>query len=205
MITFWHEWMLCSLVSGRAAHRVAVFVLRQPRNERSVKLVESLGFSVILGDRDNAYGVRQIRRFLEQDKAVVAVTLDGPSGPRRVAKRGVVRLARLARAPLHPVDFSARALFRLSGWNSCVMPDAKNQFRLRILPAVPAAAPVADATRALQDALSSSSCLPASPGVSDWPARAWALASTMPLQFGATTLWPERRSRAAQDGLELRG
>jgi len=203
MITFWHECLLCSLVSRPGTHKVAVFVLRRPRMQRSIRLVERLGCSVILGDRNNAYGIREIRSFLRQGNATVAIALDGPSGPRRIAKPAVVRLARLARAPLHPVTFSARALFESDGWNRCLMPDVENHITVRILPAVPRTASVPDATQGLQDALSAARDLPPRRGLRDWPARAWARAATMPLQFGTATLWHKAPSLGAEGGFEL--
>lgn len=52
----------------------------------------------------------------------VAVLVDGPRGPARVAKTGIVSLARLSNAAIQPVAFSARPAFRLGSWDQSLLP-----------------------------------------------------------------------------------
>jgi len=52
----------------------------------------------------------------------VAVLVDGPRGPARVAKPGIVSLARLAQSPIQPVAFSARPAVRLGSWDQSLLP-----------------------------------------------------------------------------------
>ena len=52
----------------------------------------------------------------------VAVLVDGPRGPARVAKTGIVSLARLASTPIQPVAFSARPAIRLGSWDQSLIP-----------------------------------------------------------------------------------
>jgi lysophospholipid acyltransferase (LPLAT)-like uncharacterized protein len=52
----------------------------------------------------------------------VAVLVDGPRGPARVAKTGVIHLARLSGRPIQPVAFSARPALRLSSWDQSLLP-----------------------------------------------------------------------------------
>jgi lysophospholipid acyltransferase (LPLAT)-like uncharacterized protein len=51
-----------------------------------------------------------------------AVLVDGPRGPARVAKTGVIHLARLSGRPVQPVAFSARPAMRLSSWDQSLLP-----------------------------------------------------------------------------------
>ena len=48
--------------------------------------------------------------------------VDGPRGPARVAKVGIVSLARAAERPIQPVAFSARPAIRLSSWDQSLIP-----------------------------------------------------------------------------------
>jgi len=52
----------------------------------------------------------------------VAVLVDGPRGPARVAKTGIVSLARMAESPIQPVAFSARPAIRLGSWDQSLVP-----------------------------------------------------------------------------------
>jgi lysophospholipid acyltransferase (LPLAT)-like uncharacterized protein len=54
--------------------------------------------------------------------ATVAVLVDGPRGPARVAKTGIVSLARLGNSPIQPVAFSARPALRLASWDQSLLP-----------------------------------------------------------------------------------
>jgi hypothetical protein len=56
------------------------------------------------------------------DGTTVAVLVDGPRGPARVAKTGIVSLARLADVPIQPVAFSARPAVRLGSWDRSLFP-----------------------------------------------------------------------------------
>ena len=58
---------------------------------------------------------------LEQG-AVVAITPDGPRGPRQRAQDGVVTLARMSGAPIVPVTGAVRRGIRFGSWDRFVMP-----------------------------------------------------------------------------------
>jgi len=192
IVTFWHEWMLCVLAGAIGLPRIAVCVWHQPGLERTVSLINRLGVHVIAARQDNAYGVRELREWLAREKSIVAITLDGPNGPRRVAKSGVVRLARLAKVPLHPLDVTASPVFELNGWDHCVMPATQNHIALRVLPAMPATGSPAEGAQLLESALSRTVPTPdLRRGWARYLSWSWARACTMPLQFGTATLWPD--------------
>jgi len=52
----------------------------------------------------------------------VSVLVDGPRGPARAAKVGVVALARLTQTPIQPVAFSAHPAIRLKSWDRSLIP-----------------------------------------------------------------------------------
>jgi lysophospholipid acyltransferase (LPLAT)-like uncharacterized protein len=51
-----------------------------------------------------------------------AVLVDGPRGPARVAKTGIISLARISDTPIQPVAFSARPAIRLASWDGSLIP-----------------------------------------------------------------------------------
>jgi lysophospholipid acyltransferase (LPLAT)-like uncharacterized protein len=52
----------------------------------------------------------------------VAVLVDGPRGPARIAKPGIAALARLTATPVQPVAFAARPALRLRSWDRSLVP-----------------------------------------------------------------------------------
>jgi lysophospholipid acyltransferase (LPLAT)-like uncharacterized protein len=68
-----------------------------------------------------AQGLRQVLRFVRNGHDV-GFTPDGPRGPRRRVKPGVVATARLTGLPIVPVSFSARPAWRLRSWDGTLLP-----------------------------------------------------------------------------------
>jgi hypothetical protein len=52
----------------------------------------------------------------------VALLVDGPRGPVRRAKNGIVSIARLSDTPIQPVAFAARPALRLGSWDRSLIP-----------------------------------------------------------------------------------
>jgi lysophospholipid acyltransferase (LPLAT)-like uncharacterized protein len=71
--------------------------------------------------RGGPAALRQLVRMLAEG-TTAAVLVDGPRGPARVAKTGVIHLARLSGRPIQPVAFSARPALRLSSWDQSLVP-----------------------------------------------------------------------------------
>ncbi|MEM9177323.1 MAG: DUF374 domain-containing protein, partial [Myxococcota bacterium] len=71
--------------------------------------------------RGGSTALRQMVRLLGEG-TTAAVLVDGPRGPARVAKTGIVAIARHAGVPIQPVAFSARPAHRLSSWDRSLLP-----------------------------------------------------------------------------------
>ena len=86
-------------------------------------ILRKLGLEVAEGSSSagGAQGIRQILRRVSQG-FTVAITPDGPRGPRRRAKGGAVTTARIGGLPLIPVAFSARPARRLASWDRTLLP-----------------------------------------------------------------------------------
>jgi len=63
------------------------------------------------------------RYLIEKKKGVAATVLDGPQGPRFVAKTGMVALAKISRTPLLPIMMSAwPAITFKNAWDRTLVP-----------------------------------------------------------------------------------
>ncbi len=71
--------------------------------------------------RGGAAGLRKLLRRV-RDGYDVGITPDGPRGPRRVVKAGVVATARFTGLPVIPVTFSAFPARRLRSWDRTLVP-----------------------------------------------------------------------------------
>jgi lysophospholipid acyltransferase (LPLAT)-like uncharacterized protein len=71
--------------------------------------------------RGGSAALRGLVRHLK-DGVTIAVLVDGPRGPARVAKSGIVTLSRITGQPIQPVAFSARPAIRLKSWDRSLIP-----------------------------------------------------------------------------------
>ena len=124
IVTFWHGQLL--MMPFACPGREWTILISQLRDgEYIARMAALLGFRVVRGSatRGGARAFRELIAGLRADRNVV-ITPDGPKGPRRQAKSGVVELARLSRMPIVPLAFAAaRARVLRRSWDQFVIPS----------------------------------------------------------------------------------
>lgn len=65
--------------------------------------------------------VKAMVRLLRAN-AVMAVLTDGPRGPARASKTGVMQVARMTGVPVTPIAFSASPCLRFGSWDRMILP-----------------------------------------------------------------------------------
>ena len=105
IIAFWHERQLMMPLTyrGTQAH---ILISQHQDGEIIARIVERFGFKAIRGSstRGGAIALRELIR-IGRSGADLVVTPDGPKGPRRVVKLGVVQLAKATGLPIVPLAF----------------------------------------------------------------------------------------------------
>jgi len=129
---FWHQCLFT------ACHRyrdrdIAVLISRSFDGELIARVVEKFGYRPVRGSssRGAVAGLLEMGRELESGRAV-AFTVDGPRGPRFVAKPGPVLLARNHSAPVVALHFSVKSAWRLNSWDGFVIPKPFTSVLLRM-------------------------------------------------------------------------
>jgi len=105
---FWHGRLLAMpFITNRRSARV--LISRHKDGEFIARVVRFFGLGAIRASYRKATisSMREILSSLKQG-ITVAVTPDGPKGPRHIVKKGIVELAKLSGRPIIPVTFSAR-------------------------------------------------------------------------------------------------
>jgi len=123
LAALFHESMVaCAWLYRDRRYNVAVSRSRDGDLIRSALL--ALGYAEPArgsSSRGGSAVLRQIVRHLESG-TTSAVLVDGPRGPARVAKTGIVAIARHTGIPIQPIAFSARPAHRLSSWDKSLLP-----------------------------------------------------------------------------------
>lgn len=122
IVAFWHE------VLGLAAwyYRNSGYTTLTSQSfdgELAARVVRRFGFDVARGSstRGGFEALGELRKALRKPPGL-GFTVDGPKGPRRVVKPGVIILSLLTRIPITTTAFAVQPAWRLNSWDRFVIP-----------------------------------------------------------------------------------
>jgi lysophospholipid acyltransferase (LPLAT)-like uncharacterized protein len=121
LYAFWHENLLMPAYQyGRPD--VWVLISQHADGELIASAVRYLGFKAVRGSttRGGMEAVREMMRRGHKDH--LAITPDGPRGPRRRVQPGLIYLAARTGLPIVPIGFAFRRAWRLNSWDRFVLP-----------------------------------------------------------------------------------
>jgi lysophospholipid acyltransferase (LPLAT)-like uncharacterized protein len=130
--SFWHRsvfpaaWMWRKLA-------IAVMVSRSFDGEYIARIIEKFGFVAVRGSstRGGSEALRDMRKELEKG-AAVAFTIDGPRGPKYVAKPGPVLLARASGMPMAAFYVALSDAWVLKTWDEFMIPKPFSKALVRV-------------------------------------------------------------------------
>jgi lysophospholipid acyltransferase (LPLAT)-like uncharacterized protein len=131
---FWHGCLFASVWFWRR-RGIVVMTSRHRDGEYISRIIHRFGFLTARGSSSRG-ARRALSEMMEgvRKSAVVAITVDGPRGPRRVAKPGAVWLAARTGRPLIPYHISAEKKWRLRSWDRFEIPKPFSRAYMRMLP-----------------------------------------------------------------------
>ena len=146
-IALWHEHLILPAV-GMGHPEVAVLISKHADGQILASLIRSLGMGLVLGSTSRG-GVEAVRQILDRNAGCrhLAVTVDGPRGPRRVVQPGVVYAASRCGMELYPVGVGYQRVWRARSWDRFAVP--KPGCRAKLLLGAPLAVPAGLGTAGL--------------------------------------------------------
>lgn len=127
----WHSRILVSAATQgwQGAH---VLISIHGDGEYIARAVERIGFRTIRGSTSRG-GIEALRNAVKVLRAGgdVALTPDGPRGPRMRVQVGCVLMAMKSGAPIVPVAFECRRGRRLKSWDRFLVPSFFNRVHVR--------------------------------------------------------------------------
>jgi len=119
---FWHRCIFPAAWFFRNK-QIAVMTSRSFDGEYIARIIENLGFRAVRGSSSRG-GVSALLGMHTEIEAgrICAFTIDGPRGPRYVAKPGPVLLARNTKAPLFCFYLAVERAWVLNTWDALVIP-----------------------------------------------------------------------------------
>jgi len=128
---FWHR---CVFPAGYRYRNldVAVMTSRSFDGEYIARIIEKLGFRAVRGSSARGGAAALLAMHAELDAGrIVAFTIDGPRGPRYVAKPGPVLLARNTQIPLTAFYLAVERAWVLNSWDRFVIPKPFSRVEVR--------------------------------------------------------------------------
>ena len=122
ILAFWHSRFI--LMPYAYPGRRIVVLASSHRDSRMLgNILTRFGLVRVEGSstRGGTAGLRALLRKVREGYDV-GITPDGPKGPRRQVKQGVVATARFTGLPVIPVTFSAAGARRLGSWDRTMLP-----------------------------------------------------------------------------------
>jgi lysophospholipid acyltransferase (LPLAT)-like uncharacterized protein len=118
---FWHE-TLVSMAGCYARYNIPVLISQHRDGELITQIIRCLGSGAIRGSSTRG-GDRALRQMIEQSRlSHLAVTPDGPRGPRRKMQMGPVYLASRAGVRIVPLGLAAKGAWRANSWDRLAIP-----------------------------------------------------------------------------------
>jgi lysophospholipid acyltransferase (LPLAT)-like uncharacterized protein len=118
---FWHENLLlpASLYGRPDIH---VLISQHADGELITQVAQRLGFNVVRGSSTRG-GVQAVRQCLRvAGNSILAVTPDGPRGPRRRIQEGTIYLAARTGRPIVPIGVGYCRPWRAKSWDRFAIP-----------------------------------------------------------------------------------
>ncbi len=121
LYVFWHEMMLVP-ANYWSKTRIPVLVSHHRDGELVAQVIRMLGGQVVRGstNRDGAAALRQMIRRARSSH--LAITPDGPRGPRRRVHLGAIYLASRAGMRIVPLGYAFSDCWRASSWDQMAVP-----------------------------------------------------------------------------------
>lgn len=128
---FWHErlalmpmlWMKAQVMQPTKAASIHMLVSRHRDGRLIGSILRRFGVQVVHGSSSSG-AIAAMRRTMALLKAgqQIAITPDGPRGPRRIAASGVAQIAALSGAPVLPCSAQISRRRVLRTWDRMVIP-----------------------------------------------------------------------------------
>jgi len=124
LAAFWHRNALIACFVFRD-QGFSVPVSRSRDGDLITQLLVNLGYKMPprgSSSRGGAAAFRALERLVTEEGTTISIQTDGPVGPPRVSKQGMVNLARRSGRPISPLTFSASPCIQFGSWDGTLLP-----------------------------------------------------------------------------------
>ncbi len=146
VMAFWHEQIFLTTYYFRR-RRIVVMTSRSFDGEYIARFIQRFGYGAARGSstRGGVGALVEMARLVRRG-CPAGFTVDGPRGPRRVAKTGALLLAKKTGRPVLPFAVEAERCWRLGSWDRLQIPKPFTRAVVRLAPPIHVAADADEGT-----------------------------------------------------------
>jgi len=128
---FWHAHMLLTAYVGRNLN-IKVLISQHRDGEYIAQIVQRMGYGVARGSttRGGARALLNMIKKIKEESISLAITPDGPKGPRFVAQSGAILLGQKTQYPIIPIMIYLTKYWELSSWDRFCIPKPFSKARM---------------------------------------------------------------------------
>ncbi len=129
---FWHDRIFLTTYWWRN-RRIVVMTSRSFDGEYIARFIQRFGYGAVRGSstRGGVGAIVEMARLMRVG-CTTAFTIDGPKGPRYVAKIGAVLLAKKSGHPIMPVTMALRSYWKVPSWDLFQIPKPFTKARVYV-------------------------------------------------------------------------
>ena len=136
LIALYHGELLPLALYGAFRERLATVVSLHGDGEIIAQILKRLGYRVVRGSSDEGRykgGSKALREILKLlgEGYLVAITVDGPKGPRCKVKEGILYASWFSKRPIYPVRIEVKGL-HLPTWDRFLVPFPFAEMKIRL-------------------------------------------------------------------------
>ena len=133
---FWHDRIFLTTYWWRN-RRIVVMTSRSFDGEYIARFIQRFGYGAVRGSstRGAVGAVIEMARLMREG-CTTAFTIDGPKGPRYVAKMGAVLLAKKSGHPIMPVTMALDRYWEMPSWDRFQIPKPFTRARIYVAPPI---------------------------------------------------------------------
>jgi lysophospholipid acyltransferase (LPLAT)-like uncharacterized protein len=134
--TFWHDRIFAGTYFFRG-RRIVIMTSQSFDGEYIARFIQRLGYGAVRGSstRGGVGALVELTRLVRRG-CPAGFSIDGPRGPRHVAKMGAVLLAKKTGQPVLPFGVNAERFWSLKSWDRMQIPKPFSRVRVRFAPPI---------------------------------------------------------------------
>jgi lysophospholipid acyltransferase (LPLAT)-like uncharacterized protein len=134
--TFWHDRIFPGTYFFRR-RRIVIMTSQSFDGEYIARFIQRFGYGAVRGSSTRgAVGALVELTRLVRAGCPAGFSIDGPRGPRHLAKMGALLLAKKTGQPVLPFGVNAESFWRLPSWDSLQIPKPFTRVRVRFAPPI---------------------------------------------------------------------